>query len=377
MIAIAGQNMKAIQNYVDTEGIKIPILSDEKRSVIKEYEVFVPIKWDSFRIAIPSTYILDETHTITYSYIGESQFDRPAIDDILRSLEDFPKVSSTGETKNNQTNEELPVFVQAMKDTLGDVDLSTNTIKQSVNQNLSSIQQLETVFASNTQELSQFFSVFELMESKINNYSNTIGKIVESSQQMRSDNKQASSHMVETSELLKELVNLTQVVSSISSTISGISAQTKILALNASIEAARAGEQGKGFAVVAKEVGNLATASSDASKSISDQLELIEHKIKQSFSSFKDFDGLMQRVDENVKQQNEELQAVSSGILSIRTESHELASSLNNITNGQKDAEKMLVSIKNREDTISNEIEGIYRDIQENSNLLLELEKRS
>lgn len=377
MIAIAGQNMKAIQNYVATEGIKIPILSDEKRIVIKEYEVFVPIKWDSFRIAIPSTYLLDETHTITYSYIGESQFDRPAIDDILRSLEDFPKESSTGETEYHQTNEELPVFVQAMKDTLGDVDLSTNTIKQSVNQNLSSIQQLETVFASNTQELSQFFSVFELMESKINNYSNTIGKIVESSQQMRSDNKQASSHMVETSELLKELVNLTQVVSSISSTISGISAQTKILALNASIEAARAGEQGKGFAVVAKEVGNLATASSDASKSISDQLELIEHKINESFSSFKDFDGLMQRVDENVKQQNEDLQAVSSGILSIRTESQELASSLNNITDGQKDAEKMLVSIKNREDTISNEIEGIYRDIQENSNLLLELEKRS
>ncbi|CAH0347691.1 Methyl-accepting chemotaxis protein 1 [Bacillus sp. CECT 9360] len=72
--------------------------------------------------------------------------------------------------------------------------------------------------------------------------------------------------MAETSELLKELVALTQIVGNIRSTISSILAQTKILALNASIETARAGEQGKGFSVVAKEVGKLATASDDASK---------------------------------------------------------------------------------------------------------------
>lgn len=83
VLAIAGQNLKGIQNYVDNEGIKIPILSDENRSVIKEYEVFVPIKWDSFRIAKPSTYILDKNHTISYSYIGDSQFDRPALDVII------------------------------------------------------------------------------------------------------------------------------------------------------------------------------------------------------------------------------------------------------------------------------------------------------
>lgn len=96
LLGIAGQNIKSIQNFVDKEEIKIPILSDETRSVIKKYEVFVSIKWDSFRIAIPSTYILDKQHTIRYTYIGESQFDRPSIDDIFTKIEEIQSSSDTG-----------------------------------------------------------------------------------------------------------------------------------------------------------------------------------------------------------------------------------------------------------------------------------------
>ena len=342
--------------------------------MIKQYEVFVPIKWDSFRIAIPSTYVLDENHVIRYSYIGDSQFDRPAMDEVLNIVHEIHLSTSDGEEADVQG--QAGVFVGAMKETFNDIVLSTQTIKQSVNHNLNSINELENELTENKEAITQFFSVFEQMESKISMYSGAIEEVADGSVAVINDNQQAVEHMNQTSELLKELVSLTKTIGSISSTISSISAQTKILALNASIEAARAGEHGKGFSVVAKEVGKLAAASAEASQKISTQLEGIENKISSSFSSFTDFDDLMQQIDAKVKSQNKELEKVSTGILSIKSDSMSLAERLRKITEQQETQHRKIISVKQQELNISSEIDGIHHDIGENNRLVSELDKR-
>ncbi len=70
-----------------------------------------------------------------------------------------------------------------------------------------------------------------------------------------------------------ELSNQTQQIGEITSVVTTLSQQSKMLALNASIEAAKAGEAGKGFAVVASEVKSLAEQSEQSTIQVQKILE--------------------------------------------------------------------------------------------------------
>ena len=115
----------------------------------------------------------------------------------------------------------------------------------------------------------------------------------------------------ELSKQMEKVVNIIDVISTISK-------QTNLLSLNASIEAARAGEAGRGFAVVAAEISKL---SSDTDKAVNEITDIITKTVSMNQEAAKNTN----LSGELIKEQEKAINTTSNAFSNIKTSVEDIA----------------------------------------------------
>ena len=164
-----------------------------------------------------------------------------------------------------------------------------------------------------------------------------INKATLSMEQIHSSTDKCKDIITKLGEQSKEVINIVNVITEISS-------QTNILSLNASIEAARAGEHGRGFAVVAEEIQKLA----EETRASVDNIGKIIQEVVVS-------------TEQAVKAMEKSVSLTQSGLSSIK----EIESASETITKSNFDMTKEII-----------DIDEITRGIKNNSKEVAEYVKK-
>jgi peroxiredoxin len=87
VVAVVAQRADVVRRYIEESGLPFNILIDESREVLKAYGVWHRIGLDAWNISRPALFLIDTSGVVRYSYIGRTQVDFPAHDEIMEQIQ--------------------------------------------------------------------------------------------------------------------------------------------------------------------------------------------------------------------------------------------------------------------------------------------------
>lgn len=143
-----------------------------------------------------------------------------------------------------------------------------------------------------------------------------------------------------------KLQEQSQAIGEIIATVTDISEQSNLLAVNASIEAAKAGELGRGFAVVAHEIHNLAEQSKQATGNIRTILTDIQRGVSSTVISTERGTSSVADAARRTSDAKEAIEVLTRSIAGSSREAIEIASSIHEQADGMDQISEAMEKIR-------------------------------
>lgn len=246
------------------------------------------------------------------------------------------------------SNEVMSVQNTLLKETSGTA-ATISQIKSSIKLIQKEVSKLDGQISNSSNNIHQLFDILDeegkdiiLQTSAVEESSasiaemiaslNNIDKITTSKQaateQLVGTLKTGDEKLNHTVEVIEEINNSVDSISSMLTIINDISDSTNLLAMNAAIEAAHAGESGKGFSVVADEIRKLAESSSFNAKEISTVLGDVITKIRDVSNMGNMTMGSFKEIDKGINEMYRALSEIQSSTSELNIGGSEINESM-------------------------------------------------
>jgi len=244
---------------------------------------------------------------------------RNAISQVARSLDQSESLSSAAE-ETAASGVQIERNVLSIKEQIVNLDKrfgNSEVALEHISQNLG---QLGTLADRQTDIVSHSGSAVEEMVASIQSVSSIIESRSAEVQALRETAQDGRKAISDTSESFKVVVAQIENIAVMTKLISGIAAQTNLLAMNAAIEAAHAGDAGRGFSVVADEIRKLAESSRQGAGTIGASLKdltkavaLTDSRVKASGAAFEEVRASVERVSSAMDEIGASTQEMNTG----------------------------------------------------------------
>lgn len=296
--------------------------------------------------------------------LAELKAEHEKTEELLMRIMDTSDKMTQQITVSAQKTASLGESMQAMKESMEEVNSGSNDTAEAVQSQLNQTEEIQAMVEQVEKGTENIIDSMNQNKEAIAQGNANVGILVKQAEETVESGKKVTEELSQLDTYMSQMNSILDIINSITS-------QTSLLALNASIEAARAGEAGRGFAVVASEISQMAQQTKDSTVQISQLIENVSNAIQMVVEVSSSMISMIESQNETTEKTAESFTVIEKNSDNVYGHSNELAAYVTKLA----DANKKIVDSISTISAISEEVAAHASDTlsaTESNNVIVE-----